>query len=459
MAEFGEALSDREIDVLRCIAEGLTNKEAAESLHISPYTVKTHLRNIYAKLGASSRTEATLVGMEKGFIVVPGLENEPPPAVEPDPEITSQPTIEQAPETSNQQTSQAETQATSRPNWLAIGLGVLLLVVIGGGGWLWQNGRSTPQQITTFEERALGNNWAVTSPFDTPRSNMATVTIGPFIYEIGGQDGSDTIADVIVVDTNSGTVSVGSAMSTAVSSPTAAVLYGEIYVAGGQTAAGDPTRAVEVYSPSNDGWLPIASLPQPLYGSLLVADEDAGTLYLFGGHDGETAVSTVYTYDLDQDSWLKLPDMPAARVNAAGGLVNDTIYIVGGEGENGALKSCVQFSLESQTWTSCAEMMMARADGAAVSFISKLYVFGGQIGSADGQIIAEVYDPTTDSWTPILGPTELEAVQSWTGLGVGLVETRIYATSGQLDDQFSTEAYIYSPLSNRIFLPSSATGE
>jgi LuxR family maltose regulon positive regulatory protein len=53
-----EKLSERELEVLRLIAAGLSNKKITEALFISMSTVKTHLRNIYGKLEAHSRTEA-----------------------------------------------------------------------------------------------------------------------------------------------------------------------------------------------------------------------------------------------------------------------------------------------------------------------------------------------------------------------------------------------------------------
>ncbi len=53
-------LSSREVDIIGALAEGLTNDEIAERLHISLHTVKTHLQNIYRKINVTNRTQAIL---------------------------------------------------------------------------------------------------------------------------------------------------------------------------------------------------------------------------------------------------------------------------------------------------------------------------------------------------------------------------------------------------------------
>jgi len=59
-----ERLSERELEVLRLIAAGLSNKKIMEGLFLSLSTVKTHIRNIYGKLNVHSRTEATIKAKE-----------------------------------------------------------------------------------------------------------------------------------------------------------------------------------------------------------------------------------------------------------------------------------------------------------------------------------------------------------------------------------------------------------
>lgn len=63
-----ETLSDREIEVLRAVAGGLSNAEAGKKLYLSPFTVKKHLENIYGKLGVRNRTEAIGKAQSLGWL-------------------------------------------------------------------------------------------------------------------------------------------------------------------------------------------------------------------------------------------------------------------------------------------------------------------------------------------------------------------------------------------------------
>jgi NarL family two-component system response regulator YdfI len=65
-----ESLTERETQVLQLLAQGLANKQIAAALGISDHTVKFHVASIYSKLGATNRTEAVRMGIQRGLVVL-----------------------------------------------------------------------------------------------------------------------------------------------------------------------------------------------------------------------------------------------------------------------------------------------------------------------------------------------------------------------------------------------------
>ena len=63
-----DALSDREVEVLRLVASGNSNKIIGSQLFVSEATVKGHMKSILAKLGANDRTHAVTIAIRRGFI-------------------------------------------------------------------------------------------------------------------------------------------------------------------------------------------------------------------------------------------------------------------------------------------------------------------------------------------------------------------------------------------------------
>jgi len=63
-----DALTEREIDVLRLIGAGNSNKQIADQLSIGEATVKSHVTNILSKLGANDRTHSVTIGLKRGII-------------------------------------------------------------------------------------------------------------------------------------------------------------------------------------------------------------------------------------------------------------------------------------------------------------------------------------------------------------------------------------------------------
>lgn len=63
-----EELTSREMDVLKCLGEGMTNQEISEELFIGIKTVKTHVSNILSKLGVADRTQAAIYANRNGIV-------------------------------------------------------------------------------------------------------------------------------------------------------------------------------------------------------------------------------------------------------------------------------------------------------------------------------------------------------------------------------------------------------
>lgn len=61
-------LTPREVEVLRCVSQGLSNGEAAARLHIAEATVKTHLLRVFNKLDLDDRTRAVVIAMDRGLL-------------------------------------------------------------------------------------------------------------------------------------------------------------------------------------------------------------------------------------------------------------------------------------------------------------------------------------------------------------------------------------------------------
>ena len=66
--DWSEPLSQREVEILRLISDGLTNREIAQKLVLSVDTVKWYNKQLYSKLGVSSRTQAASLARQKSIL-------------------------------------------------------------------------------------------------------------------------------------------------------------------------------------------------------------------------------------------------------------------------------------------------------------------------------------------------------------------------------------------------------
>ena len=470
MAERGEPLSDRELDVLRRLAVGESNKAIADGLSISPLTVKTHLRNIYTKLDVSTRTEALNVALQQRLVAVvaetavaeaalaePAAE---PADDRPAPDAADNGAYPVAPVAAADATpapasapppaSAPAHSPASGHRWRTVSLALLALLLLTAAAFAfvqWQSGTLLGQTAEPFAETALGDSrWLSSRPLPAARAGRAVVALGLDVYAIGGEVGDGVVDDVDVFDTQTLNWRRAAAKPTAVSGATAAELFGEIYVPGGRLADGQPTANVEVYSPSQDAWRRAAPLPQPIAGGLALAD--GGFLYLIGGWGEAGALATVYLYDPAADSWRPVAALPQPRAEAAGGALTGQLYVVGGSDGQTGQASCYSYDPPRDTWQRCPAMLQPRANAGSTVLLNKLYVIGGTSAGTAGH--GEVYDPNTGTWT-VLNPPP--GVAAWDAPGVTHVETRIYAVGGRKGGALSDATLVYSPFTYQTYIP------
>jgi len=457
MAERGEPLSDRELDVLNRLAAGESNKAIADGLSISPLTVKTHLRNIYTKLGVSTRTEAMTVALQQGVVVVTPADDRPWDPAEAAEEAfpTEEPEADEGPLAAPEAEEIAaggdgQSIGVKPHHWrnLAVALLILLVAAVAALLFVQQRG-DTPVAAEPYVEQPLGETrWLSSRPLPESRAGRAAAAIGLDVYLIGGETADGVTDAVSILDTRAREWREAAAKPTAVTATTAAELFGEIYVPGGETADGQPTAVVEAYSPSQDAWRRIAPLPRPATGGLAVAD--GGFLYLFGGRDESGVLDTAFVYDPGADSWRPVTSLPEARADAAGGALLGKLYVVGGTDGTAARDSCFVYDPATDSWADCPAMLQPRAAAGATVLLNKLYLVGGGADESGLAAYGEAYDPNSRTWTVLDAPP---GISGWSEPGVAHVETRIYALGGRVAESLSDATLVFSPLAYQTFIP------
>lgn len=339
MPEPGEALSEREMEVVRLVATGATNQQIARELAISLNTVKTHLRNIFAKLGVASRTEATLHAVREGWVVLDLAAEEPEGAEEPSDELDAP-------------ASETPAEAMVRPvalpwlRWVALAaiLVLMVLFVLTLTDWpqRWFSSPSPSAAGLAEASPTPVQRWTLHQDMPSPRSNLALVSFEAQFYAIGGDGPAGVSAAVERFDPLDDAWTPLASKPTAVADIQGGVLGGRIYVPGGRDAEGQPTDVTEVYEVDRNRWMSTARLPRPLSGYALVAFE--GHLYLFGGWDGAVYRDEILRYDPLGDRWEEEGRLPFPWGFAGAVVANNRIFLLGGVNADGPIDVILDYS-------------------------------------------------------------------------------------------------------------------
>lgn len=446
-------LSERELEILRLVATGATNQQIGRELYISPNTVKTHLRNIFAKLAVESRTEATLCAIQRGLIAVEGQEGEgDAPAPEP-------PTI--------QQYAERFWAAQAQPRGLGWGRGLILAgaLLLAALWLLWPGPRSMaaqpgaetrlldqPGPAPSDGEQGSLSRWRLGAQMPGPAGRFAQAALGNLIYVISGATPDGLTDAVRIYDVQRDTWGYGSPKPTAAANIGAALLDGRIFVPGGLAADGSLLDILEIYDPAQDRWTQGAPLPVPLCAYAISIYQ--GGFYLLGGWDGQRYLDTIYYYDVQADAWRLEGQMPSPRGFAAAAEADGRIYLVGGYDGEAEYRTCESYDpalaqAGQDPWRSHAPMRSGRAGHALVNVLGQLYVLGG--GWEQPFEVNERYDVANDVWSTFESPI----VGEWRTLGASRVDTGAGAfiyTIGGWSGSYLSAVRAYQAF-YRIYLP------
>ncbi len=402
MTDTTPPLSDREREILACVASGSTNQQIANDLGISVNTVKVHVRNIFSKIGVASRAEATLYAVRNGVISLDAADKVAAVAVADDDNlpinngdaepVAAVPTAPAASTTAPSQPSSTAISPSAAPRnrtmlWLGLALAALL---IAGGAiavLIQQGGVQEGTQPVAPTAPVLGSGsgpvvasprpqWNLLKPLAATQQAAAGVAANGMVYVIGGSNGTSVTNALWEYNPDSDTWRARNSKPTAVQFALGAVLNGKIHVPGGETADGRISDVLEIYDPTTDSWSTAASMPAPRSGYGLVAFE--GKLYLFGGWDGEAPTATVFVYNPDQDAWSEAPPMTFARAYGGAAAADERIYVMGGEGADGepAMQGEIYDPVRAQ-WSPMASSMPAGITRFGIASLGEYIVLAG----------------------------------------------------------------------------------
>ncbi|MDR3573357.1 MAG: kelch repeat-containing protein [Anaerolineaceae bacterium] len=380
-------LSEREREILRQVATGASNKEIAQTLVISPNTVKVHLRNIFTKIEVTSRTEATLVAIQMGLVETNSAST-----------ASAKNGVDEAAQSAPLQ--QKPAPWLSERWWFLAGLVILL-----AAGVLTLGVRLlAPTQTTPAAVQKPSSRWISSLSIPQPLSQMAACSFENNLYLIGGKTAQGASGQTLRYNLTAGHWVSEAAKPTPVSSAQAAVIGEKVFVPGGRLRDGQPSDILEIYDLRKDQWSKGANLPAARSDYALAASE--GILYLFGGWDGQGYTSDVFSYDPQSDLWSKRSPVPGKVGQAAAAVLEDRIYLIGGtDGQQALSNTRVYYPQrdvnQANAWDELAPLPAGRYGMGAASLIDEIYIVGG-LGAA--ALPPLEYDAQNNQWQQFEAP-------------------------------------------------------
>lgn len=433
-------LSEREMEVARLLSTGASNAEIARELVISPHTVKVHLRNIFEKLQVNSRTEASMLLIQRGWVVVQGVElapaeaahAEPPPPPEPQP-------------LDNLPLPVARWQAPFLLGALLLSLALVLLPNMVSSAQAPVNLLTDAgQPLAAPASVRLEPRWEMRTPLQEPLSRLAMVALNSHLYAVGGETSSGEAVDTVAVyDLDTNEWSQTTTLPQPLANAALAAANGHLFVAGGAGPGADEGTGTHslsdrlyVFDTASGTWSEASALPYPVAGAALVTDSES--LYLLGGWDGRNMRDEIWRYPLAAataaqegeaapdagGSWQLLGHLSTPRAFLGAAMVGGEIYVAGGYDGQRELDLAEVFTPASGERRQLPSMGTARGGLSLVYDGLALYALGG--GWTRSISTHERYDTATNAWSNFPSPIQNE----WRNLGAAAADGHLYLVGG-----------------------------
>jgi DNA-binding CsgD family transcriptional regulator len=439
-------LSERELDILKLVATGASNKEIAQKLFISSNTVKVHLRNIFSKIGVNSRTEAAMYAVHNRMVA--GAPTQVLTDDSGDIETITNPADTQSEVFPlSVEVVRPSTNRLSRWSAYILIIGLLGLIFLG---WRLSPGliqSTSPTSSPRPPQPTLTPipHWNSQAVLPSARSDPALVAYGNQIYAIGGLNSQGVYAGVDRFDPQTNTWTSLAPKPLPVFNAHAAVINGLIYIPGGRLSIDNiaPTAIMEIFDTDTGEWQTGASLPVPLSAYGLVAYD--GGLYVFGGWDGKNYRNNVYSYDPTTNAWQERTSMPTARAFCGAAEAGGKIYVIGGINDNQSVDvneiySPSRDNKKNNPWDTGFSIPETRSALQAATIADTIYVFGGEIQHSNR--VGLIYFPQTNVWQSLeASPHPLGEDFSMTAIG-----TNLFFVGGKFDAAFSDQNLTYQAI-------------
>lgn len=456
MAEYGEPLTERELEIVRLVATGAANKEIAAKLYISPNTVRVHLRNIFTKLGAQSRTEVSMIAVRNGWVDIGAVKPQPeqetdiPPTASETPPPRVERVVLVAPD---------PLPLPPLPLWQRLAL-VATLVLIGLlSAWLWAPANiAAPSDEATLSEAstrplelqhsAEPSRWYARAAMRSARLRAAAAFADNAIFVAGGEVDGRPSAELLIYDVQQDAWRVGPPKPTAVAGAAAAMLGRQLFVVGGTTEDGTPTSRVEVFDLATQTWRAAQPLPVPLTAHATAAHEDE--FFVLGGRSLSGLSKAAFAFNLQTQRWRALPELNIPRSALAAAIVDRRLFALGGFDGRRELATCEWLDLNAPAaWQPCAPMITPRAGHGAAVIGRRVFVVGGGLSGFVG--FSERYDVDDDRWSSFEMP--ITRLGDWRYVSLVASPTTLYALGGATRGVPLADTYAYEVLTFRTFLP------